>query len=202
MPLRAWLPLVLSEEVNSAAHHARLTAFPILYVCFRDLVEAGEKHIVPIANEALRNGDHIFSHNVEQLALLCQQAIPILQTLSLEEQIFLSILRDRLAHGFLNGRANSSRKIKVCIGGKIIAKQNNQVELAELSRKFMPNNDLGDLEPLIDKTVPIIVTYASKIADLDVRTEVLTNVLMSNQIMVFDWDTPVGRGSPRHPPKP
>ena len=186
MPIRVWAPLVFSKHDSEFAMHTRVTAFPILYGCIRDIVEAGHKYVPKIAVDAHQAGFGMLGMNAERFSDRCNLALPILKMFDEDEQILLALLRDRLAHGYLNGTSNKTRSVKVIQDGKVVGKTFERDILTQKLKAQFPSGDLLDINPMINKVSNTFAEYVPKIDEYNVSVQELTGALMNNSLVIFE----------------
>ena len=107
-PLQVWEPLLNSKK--NLPTELKIRALPIIYCCLFDIAKAPRDHMVKhiIRSE---NWGGFLNHNLKTLARECRFASFALRDLSLEDQIFLRLTRNRMVHGFLSGRTKAKHKI-------------------------------------------------------------------------------------------
>ena len=186
MPIRVWAPLVFSKHDSDFAMHARVTAFPILYGCIRDIAEAGHEKVAKIADEARLEGYGVLGMNAERFSERCNLARPILEMFDEDEQILLALLRDRLAHGYLNGTSNKTRSVKIIQDGKVVGKTFERDILTQKLKTQFPSDDLLDINPMINKVSNAFAEYVPKIDEYNVSVQELTGALMNDGLVIFE----------------
>lgn len=186
MPITIWGPLVFTNPKSDLEMQARVAAFPILFSCIRDIVEAGPKHIAPIENEARQAGFGTLAMNAYIFSERCKLALPILKMFSEEEQIHLALLRDRLAHGYLDGTSNKTRSVKITRDGKVVKVKFDRDTLNQIEKKHFPSDNLLDINPMINKVSAAFAEYNSKIEEYDISVPKLTEALMEGGIVIFE----------------
>ena len=185
-PLKVWSPMLFPADGNLIVGNVQ-RAFPILFCCIRDLARAPS-----VLNEkvqkAQNTGFEWLEVNLREISLQCSYAQNFVQQYSTDEQIYLSLYRDRMVHGFLGGTANPSRGIWVIQGEELKCKNfTKERQLKAIKRaKGSDNSDALAILRLFLKHQQEIADYLSGIQELFVDTAVLGEALMNDHVIYFD----------------
>ncbi|AKX47405.1 hypothetical protein AKN93_02400 [Thiopseudomonas alkaliphila] len=118
-----------------------------------DTIRAEQRYIPEIIREAESLGFSILVENAKEIINLCQLTKELVSQFSMEEQVFLTSIRNQWVHGYLAGR----HKERVTYNylddaGKVIKQEFTQKELEDINRKvFNPEGLDSTLYSIVSK---------------------------------------------------
>jgi hypothetical protein len=185
-PLKIWLPMLSPPSGTPSISNVH-TAFPIFYCCVRDVARA-RIFLEKKATEAGSLGFDFLAQNILEIAHQCTFADEFTLQFSIDEQIFLSLFRDRVVHGFLTGTSKNSRRIWVVSSSgwekKEISKAEQERGLVTVSGEHALHANA--IMRLYLQRHEALRAYLDGISELTINPKVLEVALVEDNIVCFE----------------
>lgn len=132
-PLRIWSPMLFPADGKLVVQDIQ-RAFPIFFCCIRDLANA-QKFLDDKADAAAKADFGLLHYNIIEISTRCSFALNFIGSYSADEQIYLSLIRDRIVHGFLKGTSNEIRSVLIARSGDLRQEKFKQMQLTEAATR-------------------------------------------------------------------
>ena len=161
VPLKIWMP-VLNGSSSKSDEYIKDIAFVILQSCLKDTIEVHTKRFDDLKRRVNKSGrvSMVVSFEVfEDLALMPSL---VFEDMTDNEQILLSLVRDRLVHGYLGGRVSPQDRVIRFVRGKRIEKSPVSPAKIKTVIGFSDKVTSEEIRPIRLRTFPKISAYANK----------------------------------------
>lgn len=155
-----------------------------IWICsLLDTLDAKERFLPEIAEEAKKSGHTSLVHNCAQLQNLCALVGEVLNEFSREEQILLTDLRNQLVHGYLTNRHQAQVSVKYVSARKIVKEKIANSSYYEIVNRFYLNGQPFDqtLAPLIARALNKKLRYWDAIAHFQKNREAVYSAILNRK---------------------
>lgn len=126
----------------------------IWFGALMDSVEADNRFIPEVIEEARNSGYDSLVHNGQQLQKLCKLSAELIEEFSREEQIFLLDLRNQWTHGYLANRHRDSVRVKYVAKAKLVLENLSHYEYRSLLEPLFARDSIDvTLQPMINRAL-------------------------------------------------
>lgn len=185
-PVNVWMPLLFPLDGNFSAGIAQ-RVFPIFFCCLRDLADAPERHLRVHAGKAESMGFEFLAQNIKEIGHQCSYALDVIKDVPIHEQVYISLIRDRLVHGYLGGTTNPQRSFRVATKEGV-----KQVKFSKEQQEKIVEEVNGEAKShaailrIFEQVRPALFRYLEGVRELSVDIDVLRQALMSDAIVYFE----------------
>ncbi|MFT5064644.1 MAG: hypothetical protein ACJAXK_000385 [Yoonia sp.] len=184
-PLNIWGPIIIDPAPN-VPETTTVIGFPIFIECVKDVARA-PNDIFPKIKEQVENSTSlIFQSNLREIFNQCSFAADLIDTFTANEQIYLSCIRNRFVHGYLDGTTRENRKVWVFEKFKATQKPFTNTELTDIVKTVKKGTDGETIARLREKTAKALMTYSNETSQFVGVADDLELALRNDWLIISD----------------
>lgn len=158
-PLKVWMP-ILNGPSSMKDEYTKDLAYVILLSCLKDTIEVHTKRFTDLRRRVDKSGRASLVVSFDVFESLSLMPSTIFEDMSDNEQILLSLVRDRIVHGYLGGRVSAKDRVFRLVRGNKIERLPVSPAKLRTVIGFFDKVTSHEIRPIRNRTMPKIFKYA------------------------------------------